>query len=122
MRPSRRPANVAHIGNGKRHEKELVMADQSQQIETIDPYNVPETICIGRFNIAITGAFATLTFTHERPDPTALLAEGRIDVKAIVRARIVTTVDNLHALRDLLVNLTQSSVTPAPATGGSTRH
>src|SRR5258706_11316326 len=94
------------------------MTDQAQQLETIDPYNVPETLCIGRFNIAITGAFATLTFTHERPDPTALLAEGRIDVKAIVRARIVTTVDNLHALRDLLVNLTQSSVTPAPATGG----
>src|SRR5258706_15220602 len=71
------------------------MTDQAQQLETIDPYNVPETLCIGRFNIAITGAFATLTFTHERPDPTALLAEGRIDVKAIVRARIVTTVDNL---------------------------
>src|SRR5260221_6479731 len=98
------------------------MTDQAQQLETIGPYNVPETLCIGRFNIAITGPFATLTLTHERPDPTALLAEGRIDVKAIVRARIVTTVDNLHALRDLLVNLTQSSVTPAPATGGSTRH
>jgi hypothetical protein len=106
----------------RRNERKLAMTDQAQQFETIDPYNVPETLCIGRFNIAITGAFATLTFTHERPDPSALLGEGRIDAKAIVRARIVTTVDNLHALRDLLVNLTQSSVTPAPATGGSTRH
>jgi hypothetical protein len=52
------------------------MADQSQEIETIDPYNVPEILCIGRFNIAITGAFATLTFTHERPDATALLRDA----------------------------------------------
>src|SRR5262245_10096880 len=98
------------------------MADQPKQFEIIDPHNVPEIICIGRFNIVITGAFATLTFTHERPKATALFAEGRLDVKLIVRARIVTTVENLHALRDLLIGLTQSPGTPAPATGGATRH
>lgn len=97
------------------------MADQSQPAETIDPYNVPEIICIGRCNVSVIGGLATLTFTHERPDATALL-EGRMDVKGIVRARIVTTVGNLHALRDLLIAMTQSAETSAPATGGTTRH
>jgi hypothetical protein len=98
------------------------MANQPQQPETIDPDNVPETLCLGRFNIAITGDLAMLTFTHERPDATALFGDGRMDAKAVVRARIVTTVANMHALRDLLINLTQSPETPTPATGGATRH
>jgi hypothetical protein len=102
-------------------EGDLAMADQSQPPETIDPYNVPEVICVGRVNVSVLGQLATLTFTHERPDAKALL-EGRMDVKGIVRARIVTTVANLHALRDLLIAMTQSAETLAPATGGTTRH
>jgi len=96
------------------------MANQSFP-EAIDPHSVPETLCLGRFNISIVGDLATLTFTHERPDATALF-EGRVDVKAVVRARIVTTVANLHEFCDLLIRLTQSSEPPAAASGGATRH
>jgi hypothetical protein len=98
------------------------MANEPQFPETIDPDNVPETLCLGRFNVAITGNLATLTFTHDRPDASTLLGKGRIEAKAVVRARVVTTVANMHALRDLLNNLTRISETPAPATGGATHH
>jgi hypothetical protein len=98
------------------------MANQPQQPEVIDPDNVPEIICNGQFNISIAGELATFTFTHVRPDPAPMFRDGRFDIKAVVRARIVTTVANVHAIRDLLNRLTQSSGTPAPSTGGSTRH
>jgi hypothetical protein len=94
----------------------------NQQPEATDPDNVPETLCLGRFNVAITGDLVTLTFTHERPDAKMLLSEGRIDAKSVVRARIVTSVANMQALRDLLVRVSQGSGSPAPATGGATRH
>jgi hypothetical protein len=54
-----------------------------------DPDNVPETICDGAFNVAIFGQLATLTFTHVRPDPGILLKDGSLELKSVVRARIV---------------------------------
>jgi hypothetical protein len=87
----------------------------------IDPDNVPETLCIGKFNIAIgaTG-FATLTFTHVRPKANALLDRTQIEEETVVRARIVTSTQNLVALRDTLNSLIKDEPGfPAIASGGS---
>jgi hypothetical protein len=97
------------------------MADQPQQPEVIDPDCVPEIVCDGQFNVFITGNLATMTFTHVRPNPTMMFRESRIEPKYIVRARIVTTVENLAAFRDALNRVIQEPDTPA-AGGGSTRH
>lgn len=79
------------------------MADevQQQQPPEIDPDNVPETVCDGPLNISVRGPLATLTFTHVRP--VAMPKDGTIELKSIVRARIVLTGNNLVALRDLLI-------------------
>jgi hypothetical protein len=98
------------------------MVDQPQQPEAIDPDSVPEILCDGQFNVSITGGLATLTFTHARPDPTIMFRDARIEAKSVVRARIVVTVANLVALRDLLNRVIQAPDTPAPPAGGPTRH
>jgi hypothetical protein len=103
------------------------MSDQLQQPEVIDPDNVPETLCEGMFNISFAGPNAVITFTHIRPEPGPLFT-GTVNPKLIVRSRIVTSVPNLVALRDLLndmlraVTVTPAAPAPAPATGGPTRH
>ena len=99
-----------------------MIADQPQQPEAIDPDSVSEIICDGQFNVSITGSLATLTFTHIRPDPTAMFGEQRLDVKSVVRARIVITIANLNALRDLLNRVLEAPETPAPPAGGPTHH
>jgi hypothetical protein len=89
----------------------------------LDPDTVPETICDGAFNVAIFGQLATLTFTHVRPDPGILLKDGSLELKSVVRARIVITMNNLIALRDLLNKAIQEPNTPVPPAGGIvTRH
>jgi hypothetical protein len=103
------------------------MSDQLQQPEVIDPDNVPETLCEGMFNISFAGPNAVITFTHIRPEPGPLFT-GTVNPKLIVRSRIVTSVPNLVARRDLLndmlraVTVTPVAPVPAPATGGPTRH
>jgi hypothetical protein len=86
-----------------------------------DPDNVPEIVCDGQFNVTVTNPFATLTFTHKRPDATVMFRDVKIDHKAVVRARIVTSMNNLIALRDLLNRIIQDPAIQEPATGG-TRH
>jgi hypothetical protein len=98
------------------------MTDQSQNPDVTDPDNVPEILCDGQLNVSIIGNFAALTFTHVRPEATTLFRDGTLDPKAVVRARIVITVANLVALRDLLNRVIQSPDTPAPPAGGPTRH
>jgi hypothetical protein len=98
------------------------MADQPEQPEVIDPDNVPEILCDGQFNVSVVGDLATLTFTHVRPESAALFRGARIEMKSIVRARIVVTTTNLAALRDLLNRVIQAPDTPAPPAGGPTRH
>jgi len=84
-----------------------------------DPDTVPETLCIGKFNIAFNNAgLATLTFTHVRPKAGDLLDNGQIIEESVVRARIVTTGDNLIALRDLLNNLIKDQPGASTAVGG----
>jgi len=95
-----------------------------QQVLAIDPDNVPETLCDGQFNISVIGQLATLTFTHWRPNAPQLF-QGTIVPSAVVRARIVLTVQNLIALREFLngiIQTVETGTTPAPATGGATKH
>ena len=69
----------------------------------IDPHNVPETLCLGKFNLSFSAAgLATLTFTHVRPRPGPLLESNTVEDEYVVMARIVTTTDNLIALREVL--------------------
>lgn len=99
------------------------MAEEPQQPTVTDPDNVGEISCDGPINVSIVGDRAVLTFIHIRPDATALFRDGTIDPIAIVRARIVITVENLNALRDLLNRIAQSAGAATPSTaGGSTRH
>lgn len=73
-----------------------------QNVSTIDPDHVPETLCSGHFNIHVSGNMATLTFTHWRPKTGPLFGERKVELEAVIRARIVTSVGNLTALRDAL--------------------
>jgi hypothetical protein len=98
------------------------MTNQPQQLTVTDPDNVPELLCDGQFNVTIAGNLAILTFTHVRPDATRLFRDGTVEPKAVVRARIAITVENLAALRDLLNQVIQAPDTPAPPAGGPTRH
>jgi hypothetical protein len=96
------------------------MADEPQQAKIVDPDRIAETLCDGQFNIHTQGAFAHLTFTHHRPAAAPLFA-GRLEFEAVVRARVVTSIDNLKALRDLLNRLIQEPDT-ATAASDSTKH
>jgi len=100
------------------------LSNQPQTPPVTDPDNIPEAICDGQFNVSIAGNLATLTFTHIRPDASAMF-KGAINPTAVVRARIVITIANLMALRDLLNTVIQAPETPAPPAGGPsgpTRH
>lgn len=92
-------------------------SEQSLQPPVVDPYLVPEVFCDGQFNVHSMGPLAVLTFTNQRPKPAPLFA-GTMDFEAVVRARIVTTVDNLIALRDLLNRIIQEPGATMPAAGG----
>jgi hypothetical protein len=80
------------------------MAKQQKPIPVVDPDNIPETVCIGRFNVTHEGGIGTITFTHERKRPNTMMGDiiDLSDKDFVVRARIVTTVGNLAALRDVL--------------------
>jgi hypothetical protein len=69
---------------------------------TIDPDNVPETLCDGRFYLTWSGRLGTLTFTCVRPKADVLFDQGKVNNVGIVRARIVMSIENLVALRDML--------------------
>jgi hypothetical protein len=100
------------------------MANQPQQAPVIDPDNVLETLCDGQFNILVTGQLATLTFTHWRPDAARLFG-GAVNNSAVVRARIVLTLQSLVGLKDFLNRFVQTAETAGsatPATGGATQH
>jgi hypothetical protein len=99
------------------------MANQSQP-PTIDPDNVPETLCDGRFYLTWSGTqLATLTFTHARPDASPLFDQNSVNDRFVVRARIVMSLPNLIGLRDVLNRSIQEGQVPAPAAaGGPVRH
>lgn len=84
-----------------------------------DPDNVPEILCDGRFYLHPHGNLATITFTHSRPSPEKLFANGTLEPTDIVRARITLTIPNLIALRALLNEIIKEGPTPMPAGGGT---
>jgi len=86
---------------------------------TTDPDNVPETICVGPFNVWINGTVATLTLTHARPKVGRMVGENAIEIENVVRAQIVTTVDNLAALKNLLNTLLSEAPTASTSSSGS---
>ena len=88
----------------------------TEQPPTVDAGNVPETLCIGKINLASgPGPLMTLTFTNVRPKVGPLFEANKIEYESIVRARIVTTLEGLIALRDLL----SSSIRQPPAASAS---
>ena len=93
----------------------------------LDPDSVQETLCDGRFHFYSHGNLATLTFTHNRPEPNDLFG-GEINMEEIVRARITMTLANFVALRDLLNQLfkdapvQQQAPTSGSAGGGDKVH
>ncbi len=95
-----------------------------QQPPTVDPDNVVETLCLGRFNLSISPPLATLTFTHLRPRIGPLIDSGTIETESVVRARVVTSLENLAALRDLLNKVFQEDLAGAVVHSGgpSTQH
>jgi hypothetical protein len=91
------------------------MAQPDRIPPTVDPDNVPETLCIGRFNVGPgPGPLVTLTFTNVRNQPGPMIDKNTIVQECVVRARIVTTIENVVALRDLLNNSIQATEPHAP--------
>ncbi len=100
---------------------------QSQQTPVHDPENVPEILCVGPYNVFVTGPLATITFTNMRPDADPLLRQGAITAKFVVRARIVVPADSLGAIRDSIDQTIKNAQAATagnipPVTGGSVRH
>jgi hypothetical protein len=88
---------------------------------TIDPDNVPEILCVGKFNVSTSVAgLITFTFTHARPKAGPLLDANQIDEENVVRARIVTTIDNAIGLRNILDSIIKKQPSgPAADDAGS---
>ncbi|KRE11609.1 hypothetical protein ASE66_24070 [Bosea sp. Root483D1] len=76
-------------------------------VHIVDPDNVPETFVLGPFSCTVTGHFATLTFTHERPVAEKLLTGQRaeLSLEAVVRARLIMPVEGLKSLRESIDQL-----------------
>jgi hypothetical protein len=100
------------------------MPNQLAPAAVCDPDRVPEYICDGPFNISVLGPLATITFTHIRPEVSQLFANTTFVPNAVVRARIVLNLQNLTAKDTLnaFIQPATASESPAPATGGATRH
>jgi hypothetical protein len=100
------------------------MTDQTQEPLTADPDHVPETLCIGKFNISTVANLGVITFTHVRPKAGPQLDESRLEYESVVRARIVTSIENMFAIRDML-NRVLSNLGPHPtepdSAGGGAR-
>jgi hypothetical protein len=97
------------------------MADEADRPPpAIDPDCVPETLCDGPVNVQWTGGRAVITFTHPRAKTGPLFEKGEVQIEAVVRARIATSVDALLGLRDLLNHLfpPDKSIDKASASGG----
>jgi hypothetical protein len=95
------------------------MATVSGEPPAIDPDNIPETLCIGRFNLAAgPGPLVTLTFTNLRNQAGPLFDRSSTIQQSVVRARIVTTIENIVALRDVLNNSIQTANPTTPGAPG----
>jgi hypothetical protein len=79
-----------------------------------DPHSVPETVCNGPFNLAISGSLAIFTFTSIRPDPQELLyGASPPKLSAVVTARLVLPVEALTDLRNVIDQTLASQKRPS---------
>jgi len=90
------------------------MSQIAQQVQITptfaDPGNVLEAFANGPVNITISGQFATLTFTVIRPDvPEMMTGQQMTKATAAVASRVVTPIQNLVELRNLLHRLIQDT-------------
>jgi hypothetical protein len=89
---------------------------ESPEPPTIDPDNIPEILCIGRFNLSPgPGPLATLTFTNVRNNAIDLIDNSKLVPESVVRARIVTTIENLAALCETCSTTRYKKIRPLPA-------
>jgi hypothetical protein len=86
-----------------------------------DPDNIPETLCLGKFNVAISPPLGQIIFTHLRAKAGPLLDGAQLQHETVVRARIVTSVDNLIALRDALNAMLKDAPTSSTVMSSSSR-
>jgi hypothetical protein len=102
-----------------------IQPQQSPIPQITDPDSVPETLCLGPFNLAVIGPLAVFTFTHIRPEADRLVRQGATSHAAVVRARIVIPTDDLTAVRGIidetLRNISAGAGSASPVTG-SVRH
>lgn len=96
-----------------------------QEPPTVDYGGAPETFCVGKFNLHQVAGLWVLTCTHVRPRAKELLDEVALNLESVVSARIVTTTENLIALRDVINAVTSPAAhatgTPTPTSSGSSR-
>ena len=71
----------------------------------VDPDRPPEILCLGRVNVTLVGSLATLTFTHPRPKANELMNQQIIEYESIIRTRIVTSIENLVAIKEVVDDL-----------------
>ena len=64
-------------------------------------------------NVHWIGNRATITFTHPRARSESLFEGKQAPMDLVVRARVATTIENVVALRDLLIHLFPS-IDPPP--------
>jgi hypothetical protein len=95
---------------------------QPQVTPVIDPDNVPETFCSGPVNVAHIGPLAILTFTTTRPEASDMF-QGKVNLSAVVRARIVLTRADLAVLHDTIDRAIKAAASGSgnvtPLTGGA---
>ena len=98
---------------------------RAKNVPVSDPNAIPETVCDGPLNVQFGDGRATITLTHLRAKTVPLLERGQIDLEAIVRARIVFSMGNLIALKNLLNQLIPDKPPTegaAAASGGASLH
>lgn len=101
------------------------MAEEAKNPPVSDPDNIPELLCNGRIFVNWAGDLGIITFTQERPAVGAMFDRDDVSLAdAVVRARIVMSLGNMRALRDLLNRVIKDGPAPAeaPAPGSASRH
>lgn len=84
-----------------------------------DPHQIGTTLCDGPINVIVHGPLATLTFTNVQPKLGELfVANFQLEARAV--ARLTMPLSTLNELKNLLVNMTETTQTPGDMGGTST--
>lgn len=91
-----------------------MMADNTPKLTVTDPDNVPETLCLGRFNLQFAGRIGILTLTHVRKRAADTFTELTTEsAEEVVRARIAMPIEGFLQLRDMLNRAVEPEAAPA---------